>query len=793
MLTQAVRTLHFTGRDEVAAELIGTLLKVSEAVSMRYADAAYLLAACEAAESTVLLPLFDRVEAELCKSWTKVPAPEYRDYVARALRFQYCPNFREMLHQAERNEWRSGQHDATTLRSLAIIGGPDAVETLRSLGEARLDMADHVDELGQPWDPLTAVLAVAHDLAPIEEATLLERLALDDPVYNKQWQAVSALAQSGTIPALRSLQRVAAGAASPKLRRYAETRYELVESPAYAALVARELDAATPTDDLWDFLGRLNAAKLVLQRLRDTAAPPGTPSRILSRSLARVWADLTVNGDLRSEAALGLILAKAWPAFEMCLATLPLVDGPYRQIARWLEGLLPALASARAVPLLWALIAKPASPAQRVILIRCLGVAGGVALDDRFERLLAGTSETLAAAAVTALAKSVGSPATARLGQIAATDARDGEKLAAQESLANLGSEQALPYLREKLKDAAPHSQACFQLTGLHHPEAEKLLAEAGRAAQATSAKDQLYLPALAMSGGATAVQAIYDILGPQPNNLALSHVRAVLAPDTATRARDVWNRLANDAAPEWRMTAAAVLVKDSHLALIGKVVRLAIEDESPAVREFARRCLHWDVVAISSSEVANYVVGELEQQVAHSGAPDEFLLELARKCFSGLTVEAMELPAKLAQRSLNVLRWTLARSRPTAGHLVPLLAAFAYPDFSAGAGDVERLLSLVSEAAAQRQILETLIAMQAPNLTGVLIRLSQFRRWPHLWERASQYDADTTDLDILAYSLGSLRHLAYRAAIRRNVRVRRIGLRLTVILANGAISGRTA
>jgi hypothetical protein len=75
------------------------------------------------------------------------------------------------------------------------------------------------------------------------------------------------------------------------------------------------------------------------------------------------------------------------------------------------------------------------------------------------------------------------------------------------------------------------------------------------------------------MSSGAMAVQAIYEILGPQPGDLTLSHLRGEFAPDTAQRARDMWGRLTGDASPAWRMIAAAVLVQDSSRAMIDTVV----------------------------------------------------------------------------------------------------------------------------------------------------------------------------------------------------------------------------
>jgi hypothetical protein len=86
-------------------------------------------------------------------------------------------------------------------------------------------------------------------------------------------------------------------------------------------------------------------------------------------------------------------------------------------------------------------------------------------------------------------------------------------------------------------------------------------LIEVAKAIQDEFARYRLYLPALVISGGAKAVQTLYKILGPEPDELTLSYVRAELAPDTATRARDVWARLADDPSPAWRRAAAAILV----------------------------------------------------------------------------------------------------------------------------------------------------------------------------------------------------------------------------------------
>ncbi len=58
---------------------------------------------------------------------------------------------------------------------------------------------------------------------------------------------------------------------------------------------------------------------------------------------------------------------RAWPAFEMCLAGLPLVDDADRGRAGLSERLLLSLASEKDGPLLWQLVEKAASPTRRAL------------------------------------------------------------------------------------------------------------------------------------------------------------------------------------------------------------------------------------------------------------------------------------------------------------------------------------------------------------------------------------------------------------------------------------------
>ncbi len=506
LFTQAVRSLHFAHRDEGAGALIGALLSVWEVIPLRYADAAHLLVACEMPSTPSLKPLLYDVEAQLCQSWQAVESLAYRAYVARAIRHLDGGLFRSVVRERLIAEWRLGWLDGQALRSLALLGGPGAVEALRALVESPMPTAGQDDRDETTMSPLRSVLDAARDLPLTEAAAPLETFALREADEAELCTAVAALAEAGTIPALRALESVAANSRHPEVRRYAETRIALMIGPTRAATIVRELDAVSHAPDHVRLMSLVSQAKVLLRRSVGAVTQAETPSRVVSRALARIWANLGLGDDVRVEAALGLIAAKAWLAFDICLSTLPLADEPGHRLGALLPRLLPALAPARAVPWRWALVDRVTSPAQRALLIRCLGRAGGIALDDRFEQFLADRSEAVAAAAVAALAESMAHSAAERLAQFAATGGRANVKLAALEGLASIGSDQALPYLREKLKAPDQHGEAVFQLARLRHPEAERLLAELALAARRDAATlHRLYLPALAISGGATA------------------------------------------------------------------------------------------------------------------------------------------------------------------------------------------------------------------------------------------------------------------------------------------------
>ena len=144
--------------------------------------------------------------------------------------------------------------------------------------------------------------------------------------------------------------------------------------------------------------------------------------------------------------------------------------GPDGSEAGLLGHLLPALSSPADGPRLWRLTDRAASAGQRAILVRCLGRAGALALDEHFEQFLAEPAEAVAVAAVAALADSLGADAAERLAQIVVGDGRPVVSMAAGESLAKIGSARALPYLRDKLKDPQQQAEGYRQLARVHRP-----------------------------------------------------------------------------------------------------------------------------------------------------------------------------------------------------------------------------------------------------------------------------------------------------------------------------------
>lgn len=786
VLRQMVRILHFTGKDESVRAIVEGLLAISDVIPLRYLDAASLLVACDGVDSKVLYPLWAQVEETLCQSWIETDAPEYRAAVAKVMHELQSARFRVSLQSALMTSPMWGSTWKTALRDLAKLGGAEALETLRATAESI--PPDNALE----YQPLSVVLSVARLLPSTDEATLLTALALHEAEYDAQCLAVSALAKAGTVPALRALQHIARKATRLKTQRYAETRLGLLYSPAQAALIARELDMARPADDAIAFHGLLQHAKSLLHRSvwveqnQSGQANAGNLSRTLSRALARIWANLNIEESFRVEVGLTLMSTHADPAFEICLGALPLVDDADRYRAGRTERLLVSLAPKTAAAWLWQLVDKALTPAQSVVIILCLGRAGGMAADERFEQLLTQSDEAFAIAAVGALADSLGQAAGNRLWQVAEINDRPDVRMAAFEGLAVIGSEKALPYLKEKLSSHDGYADTCFQLARLRHPDAEQLLAQVTWAAGNESRRDAVYLPALAIAGGAMAVQSIYDLVGPQPNELALSHLRDQFADDTVTRASEVWGKLVNDPSPDWRMMAADVLSRDKTQSLIEYVVRMALEDNDMRARVHARACLQWNAPTITSEPAIGYILDRLEQQVSSFGIADEYLLELLQKCLSGLVMSEEHLPAEIVHRTLALLWPMLSQAQPTDEVIILLLTVFAHPEFVEAAGDVARLLEQDAEARVQREALETLIAMRATGLFEILLHLARSSHWPEVGEYACRCLAEMADFRSLLDLSNDLRPIVYQAAILRDVRFQREMFHQKTVFANG-------
>jgi len=477
ILRQAVSYLHFTHRDDMVQKVIETLLENSEPqqLQIRYLDAADLLAVCEAKTNQALRFLWKTVTEQLCELWEEIESPEWRDQMARTMRHLDCDSFRRMMKQILYSDTKLVEQREAALRGCAILGGSFAVETLKSV------IADRVLKPKTPAPQINAdemrdmILVAAMDLPSIERALLVEFGAALDADYSIEY--LRALSNVGNLPVLRALQRIAEDENARPLNREARWKLEEGYTPAHVALMAHELEICRnqKTSPTYQQVVR---ARFLLQRsfavYRESSAdyPGSLLPRTLAQELAQLWATIELNDDIRAEAAHGLTLAQAWPALEICLTTLPLVNQPEAEErpTYFLPDLLLRLSSLENKFLLERLLPEVVDPAQRALLVRCLGRAGGVVLDKRFESELSQPQDGLAAAAVEAVAYSLGMVAESRLKQIAATDQREVIRRKANEMLALIGSEAALPYLQAQLANPRVHDEACFQLAQLHHP-----------------------------------------------------------------------------------------------------------------------------------------------------------------------------------------------------------------------------------------------------------------------------------------------------------------------------------
>jgi hypothetical protein len=133
----------------------------------------------------------------------------------------------------------------------------------------------------------------------------------------------------------------------------------------------------------------------------------------------------------------------------------------------------------------------------------------------------------------------------------------------------------------------------------------------------------------------------------------------------------------------------------------------------------------------------------------------------------------------------LALLRPVLAKARPTDAHIIPLLDVLAHPALVEVAGDVDRLLGQAEDADVQRHGLDTLIAIRAPGLFDVLVRLSRAAHWPEIRERASPSWLKRRTIRLFNLP-GELRHVVYRAAMLRDARFPRERFRQKVVFATG-------
>jgi hypothetical protein len=189
------------------------------------------------------------------------------------------------------------------------------------------------------------------------------------------------------------------------------------------------------------------------------------------------------------------------------------------------------------------------------------------------------------------------------------------------------------------------------------------------------------------------------------------------------------------------------------------------------------------------SESIAGYVLAHLERQVAQLGRPEVYLLDLMAWCLNSLTQHNRALPSSIARRASAVLRKVLSitHAHPADETFPPLVTALAFPDFVEAATDLERWLGEAPDAGTQCQILDTLVAMRSPRLLDVLIRLARSSQWRALQAQILGYIAAIADDGRLMRLPNDLNHVAYEAAIVRDIRFQRKGIRQIAVLANGA------
>jgi hypothetical protein len=149
----------------------------------------------------------------------------------------------------------------------------------------------------------------------------------------------------------------------------------------------------------------------------------------------------------------------------------------------------------------------------------------------------------------------------------------------------------------------------------------------------------------------------------------------------------------------------------------------------------------------------------------------------------SGLSASALAMAALAAASK----RATNSGSRSVmAASLAWTAAVYSIPAKSPGCTHLERLLDEAPDPYTQGRILDTLVAMHPLSLLDTLIRLARSSRGQAFRVRVESHIAALADDSRLVRLPNDLGHLAYEAAIARNVRFQRKGFRQLVILANG-------
>ena len=159
------------------------------------------------------------------------------------------------------------------------------------------------------------------------------------------------------------------------------------------------------------------------------------------------------------------------------------------------------------------------------------------------------------------------------------------------------------------------------------------------------------------------------------------------------------------------------------------------------------------------------------EQQIDQTGQASDLLIDLLAKCLRGLATGQQRLPPEIARRALELLWYVLTRLRVTGEGMGPLMAALGFREFAPAAEELERRLASSTDEPTRVQILDTLIAMKAPNLPDVTFRWAASDRWPALRVRAMEWIVAHASIETLPQFPNALKPIAYRIAIEKGIR----------------------